>query len=163
MSKGEMHSVLRHIRQMVGKTELGNRSDGQLLHQFISRRDEAAFAALVQRHGPMVLGVCRRLLRNSYDAEDAFQATFLLLVRNARSIARPESVSSWLYGVAFKIAVRARGRRQAPRNSPKAFGKFPGPGYRESYPFRIGEGPGSGIAAFAAEVSRSHGSPLPGR
>src|SRR5215470_12585936 len=83
-------------------------SDGDLLERFVTMRDESAFALLVQRHGPMVLGVCRRLLRHAQDAEDAFQATFLALARRATSIRRRNSVASWLYGVARHVALRAR-------------------------------------------------------
>ncbi|HEV3257722.1 MAG TPA: sigma-70 family RNA polymerase sigma factor, partial [Gemmataceae bacterium] len=82
-------------------------ADRHLLERFVTARDEAAFAALVQRHGPMVLGVCRRLLRDAHEAEDAFQATFLVLVHKARSIGRPELVGPWLYGVAYRIAAQA--------------------------------------------------------
>src|SRR5437868_5655112 len=74
--------------------------EGQLLERFVTGRDEVAFEALVARHGPMVLGVCRRLLRDPMDVEDAFQATFLVLVRRAAAIRRRESLSPWLYGVA---------------------------------------------------------------
>jgi polysaccharide biosynthesis/export protein len=85
-------------------------ADGQLLEEFVQRQDEAAFATLVERHGAMVLGVCRRVLRHDQDAEDAFQATFLVLVRKARSLARPELLANWLYGVAYRTAQQARAR-----------------------------------------------------
>ena len=83
-------------------------TDGQLLENFISRRDESALAALVWRHGPMVWSVCRRVLRHHHDAEDAFQATFLVFVRKAGSIASRELLANWLYGVAFKTSMKAR-------------------------------------------------------
>ncbi|HTU92729.1 MAG TPA: sigma-70 family RNA polymerase sigma factor [Gemmataceae bacterium] len=85
-----------------------NVSDAELLERFVSCRDEAAFAALMARHGPMVFGVCRRLLRHAQDAEDAFQATFLILVRKAASIGKRELLGNWLYGVAIRVASRAR-------------------------------------------------------
>jgi RNA polymerase sigma factor (sigma-70 family) len=90
-------------------------ADRHLLERFVSVRDESAFAALVRRHGPMVLGVCRRLLHDAHEAEDAFQATFLVLVHKARSIGRPESLGPWLHGVAYRTAARARqeARRRA--------------------------------------------------
>src|SRR5262249_3056959 len=97
---------------------LANQADADLLHRFITRRDEHAFAALVQRHGPMVFGVCRRFLPHQ-DAEDAFQATFLVLARKARSIRRPELLGHWLYGVACRIARKARAQtRRANQVSP---------------------------------------------
>src|SRR5438132_9414368 len=83
-------------------------ADGQLLERFLAGRDETAFAALVRRHGPMVLGVCRRLLRNEADAEDAFQATFLVLVKKAHTIVPRHLVGNWLYGVACNAARKAR-------------------------------------------------------
>jgi RNA polymerase sigma factor (sigma-70 family) len=85
-------------------------TDRELLDSFILLHEEAAFAALLQRHGPLVLGVCRRILRDVHDADDAFQATFLVLVRKAASIAKRQSVGSWLYGVAYRIAVKAKTR-----------------------------------------------------
>ncbi len=85
-------------------------SDRQLLEKFVHHREEAAFAALVRRHGPMVLGVCRRMLRHSHDAEDAFQATFLVLAEKAQHLRRPERLANWLYGVAYRTALHARQR-----------------------------------------------------
>ncbi|HKB03941.1 MAG TPA: RNA polymerase sigma factor, partial [Gemmataceae bacterium] len=89
-------------------------ADAELLERFVLRRDEVAFEAILHRHGPLVFGVCRRLL-DVHDAEDAFQATFLVLARRAGHIARPSFLGNWLYGVAFRVAARARktaGRRQ---------------------------------------------------
>jgi len=94
----------------------GSLSDGQLLARFVAARDEASFAALLRRHGPMVLGVCRRVLRHAHDAEDAFQATFLVLARKANSVVRRESVGCWLYGVAYRTALDA-GTRIARRHA----------------------------------------------
>jgi RNA polymerase sigma factor (sigma-70 family) len=85
-------------------------TDSQLLERFVRRREEAAFAALVRRHGPMVLSVCRRVLCHSHDAEDAFQATFLVLAEKAHRLRRPELLANWLYGVAYRTALHARQR-----------------------------------------------------
>src|SRR5438876_174572 len=83
-------------------------TDGELLERFTTRQEQAAFAALVERHGPMVLGVCRRVLHDEHDAEDAFQATFLVLAKNARSVKKSHAIASWLYGVAYRVAVRLK-------------------------------------------------------
>jgi RNA polymerase sigma factor (sigma-70 family) len=85
----------------------GGLTDGQLLARFVTSRDEASFVALLRRHGPMVLGVCRRVLRDAHDAEDAFQATFFLLARKASSVVRREAVGCWLYRVAYHAALEA--------------------------------------------------------
>jgi RNA polymerase sigma factor (sigma-70 family) len=108
MAAGQAHAVLRHLRRLVAPPGLESLNDGQLLERFIATREEEAFAALVRRHGPLVLGVCRRLLRGSADAEDAFQATFLILFRRARSLDRRGSLAGWLYTVAYHVALRAR-------------------------------------------------------
>ena len=81
-----MKQLIQHLRRAAAVADAARLTDGQLLECFLTRRDEAAFEALVRLHGPMVLGVCRRVLGNSHDAEDAFQATFLVLVRRAASI-----------------------------------------------------------------------------
>jgi RNA polymerase sigma factor (sigma-70 family) len=87
---------------------LAAQSDGQLLGRFLARRDGEAFAALVRRHGPMVLATCRRILGDFHAAEDAFQATFLVLARKAPAVRPPELVGPWLYGVACRTARKAR-------------------------------------------------------
>src|SRR5215831_1750189 len=109
MPTSSMTPLLRHLRQAAFRADTGDLSDGQLLERFLSRREEAAFEVLVRRHGPMVLGVCHRVLHNSHDAEDAFQAVFLVLVRKAASILPRELVGNWLYGVAYRTALEARG------------------------------------------------------
>ncbi len=101
-----LNKVLEHLQQALAPSD-GALTDGQLLTRFVASRDEAAFAALVRRHGPMVLGVCRRLLRHAQDAEDCFQATFLVLARKASSVRR-EAVGSWLYAVAHRTSLDAR-------------------------------------------------------
>src|SRR5258706_1686658 len=83
-------------------------SDTELLRQFSEKRSEGPFEALVRRHGPMVQGVCRRILGNAHDAEDVFQAVFLVLARKPGSIRKPELLGNWLYGVACRIARKAR-------------------------------------------------------
>ncbi len=106
----------RRISRAVTAQTAQRLSDRELLERFLSRQEEAAFAALVERHGAMVLGVCRRVLRHAQDAEDAFQAAFLVLARKARSIRDRGCFTSWLYGVAYRVAAsarRQRARRQA--------------------------------------------------
>src|SRR5206468_4021346 len=107
MAPPPLTNALRRLRAGLEGHGAG-RTDGELLRAFLRRHDEAAFAALLKRHGPMVLGVCRRVLRHEQDAEDAFQVTFLVLVRKARSIGKRQAVGSWLYRVAYRVALRAR-------------------------------------------------------
>jgi RNA polymerase sigma factor (sigma-70 family) len=99
-----------HSGRYAGSLVYDGLNDGQLLEWFVHHREEAAFAALVRRHGPMVLSVCRRVLRNSHDAEDAFQATFLVLAEKAPRLRQPELLANWLYGVAYRTALHARRR-----------------------------------------------------
>jgi RNA polymerase sigma factor (sigma-70 family) len=108
MATSPMSGFIQHLRSTLfvrGRAEL---TDGQLLTDYVSGVDGASLAALVHRHGPMVWGVCRRVLRNYHDAEDAFQATFLVLVRKAASIESRELLANWLYGVAHQTALKAR-------------------------------------------------------
>ena len=95
-----LHAVFPHHAE--------DATDGQLLRQFLAQRDESAFVALVRRHGPMMLGVCRRILGNATDADDAFQAAFLVLVRNAPALASRSVLGDWLHGVARRTALKAR-------------------------------------------------------
>ncbi len=108
MPNHPLGKVLNRIRQTLQPRDAVEPTDGQLLNRFIEAQDEGAFEALVGRHGSMVLGVCRRVLRDHHNAEDAFQATFLVLARKALSIRHRELVASWLYGVAFQTALRTR-------------------------------------------------------
>jgi RNA polymerase sigma factor (sigma-70 family) len=102
--------VLRHIRRMASPREVAGPGDGPLLERFLTDHDESAFEVLVQRHGPMVLGVCRRVLRDRHASEDAFQCTFLVLLRKAQSLRRRDLLAGWLYGVAYRTALKARSR-----------------------------------------------------
>jgi RNA polymerase sigma factor (sigma-70 family) len=108
MATSQTSVVIQHLRRAVLLRDGAGLTDGQLLEDYIGRREKAALAALVRRHGPMVWGVCRRVLPNYHDAEDAFQATFLVLVRKAASIASRELLANWLYGVAHQTALKAR-------------------------------------------------------
>src|ERR1700722_6174046 len=106
-----MKVASRELQTLFSEGILGGLSDGRLLERFAAHREEAPFAALLRRHGPMVWGVCRRVLRDHHDAEDAFQATFLVLARKGHSIAHRELIANWLYGVAYQTAVKARSTR----------------------------------------------------
>src|SRR5437763_814908 len=106
MSGPRIGEVLRCVAGSAGRFAAA--SDGELLGRFVADRDEAAFAELVRRHGDMVLGVCRRVLGNTPDAEDACQATFLVLARKAAAVRRGDAVGGWLYAVARRAADRAR-------------------------------------------------------
>jgi RNA polymerase sigma factor (sigma-70 family) len=110
-------SLFRSLGPFTLGPSMEGTSDGLLLDRFVEQWDQAAFGDLVRRHGPMVLGVCRRILRDPHAADDAFQATFLLLVRKAGSVRKRGSVGPWLYGVARRVALEARGaasRRHVP-------------------------------------------------
>jgi RNA polymerase sigma factor (sigma-70 family) len=110
MLSGRFETEQTEVRENTGPPEVGSMSDGHLLDRYIRHRDAAAFGALVQRYGPLVLGVCQRVLQDSHDAEDAFQATFLVLMRRAASLDRRGPLGNWLYGVAYRTALKARTR-----------------------------------------------------
>ena len=116
MTTPQATEILHTLRRLAGGEDGPQRSDAELLRRFAATQDESAFALLMRRHGPQVLGVCRRVLRHEQDAEDAFQATFLVLAKKAASIRRRAALASWLYGVARRVAGdarRAAARRQA--------------------------------------------------
>jgi RNA polymerase sigma factor (sigma-70 family) len=116
MANNSLRTVLGYLRRVTGLPEADQTSDVHLLERFVERREEAAFEAIVERHGPLVLGVCRRMLADLNDVDDAFQATFVILSRKAGSIRKAQSLASWLYGVAYRVAVRAK-RRAATRRA----------------------------------------------
>jgi RNA polymerase sigma factor (sigma-70 family) len=120
MTRSLFTDLLLQLRQKSGIAEAAGLEDAQLLERYLTSRDEGAFAMLVRRHGPMVLGVCQRILSNAHDCEDAFQATFLVLLRKARSLRKKELLANWLYGVAHRTALNARSqsarRREYQRN-----------------------------------------------
>jgi RNA polymerase sigma factor (sigma-70 family) len=108
MATADLNKIIGQLHSILEKHDIDGLSDGDLLKRYLQQRDETAFEALVARHGPMVLGVCRRVLRNPHDVEDAFQAAFLVLLQKASSLRSPGTVGNWLYGVAFRTAQEAR-------------------------------------------------------
>ncbi len=131
MVANSINQLIQHLRRTILVPDRASLTDGQLLEDYINRRDEAAFADLVWRHGPMVWGVCRRLLCNHHDAEDAFQATFLVLVRKATSIVPREMVANWLYGVAHQTALKARATAATRKSRERQVATIPEPAVAE--------------------------------
>ncbi|HEY7155727.1 MAG TPA: RNA polymerase sigma factor, partial [Gemmataceae bacterium] len=108
MSRSALAASIRHLRNVVAAQRRGEESDEQLLHAFTDHHDDIAFAVLVRRHGPMVMGVCRRVLRHTQDAEDAFQATFLVLARKAASLRKKTALAAFLHSTAYRTALKAK-------------------------------------------------------
>ncbi len=127
MATAQMDTVIRHLRRAVLRRERADSTDGQLLSSFIDQKDEAAFETLVRRHGPMVFGVCCRVVGNHHDAEDAFQATFLVLARKAPSVRPREQVANWLHGVALRTAMKAKAMTVRRRGREKQVTEIPEP------------------------------------
>src|SRR5215469_4385522 len=122
MSSSALTAGIRHLRRKLAGQQSKQDSDEQLLHAFLTHRDDSAFAALMRRHGPMVLHLCRRVLGHEQDAEDAFQATFLVLARNAAALRNKTSLAGFLHGTAYRTALAARRaaarRRKHERQAP---------------------------------------------
>src|SRR2546422_10635709 len=127
MPASQMARLIQNLRKSAVLHDSEGLTDAELLGAFLAHHDEVAFEALVRRHGPMVLGVCRRLLANPCDAEDAFQATFLVLVRKAPSVRPREKVANWLYGVAVHAAQKARAVAARQHNRERQGGALPEP------------------------------------
>ncbi|HEX3148258.1 MAG TPA: sigma-70 family RNA polymerase sigma factor [Gemmataceae bacterium] len=129
MKRSFLESVLRGAEALAARDPVGTLPDRELVMRFAANRDSAAFAMLVRRHGPLVWGVCRNLLTSDADAEDAFQATFLALVRSAGTIQRTEALGGWLHGVAYRVALKARrsAARRKTRESKAAVGEADSP------------------------------------
>jgi RNA polymerase sigma factor (sigma-70 family) len=108
MAAATLDGFLQRLRKAMAAETLASHSDRELIERFLADRDGASFHALLRRHGPMVLRVCRRALSDEQDVEDAFQATFLVLARQARAIRKREALASWLHGVAYRVALDAR-------------------------------------------------------
>jgi RNA polymerase sigma factor (sigma-70 family) len=128
VADSRLTDLLSHLRAGLASQE-ASRSDHEALQAFLARQDEAAFESIMKRHGPMVYRVCQRVLHHAHDAEEAFQATFLVLARQAKSIGKSESLASWLHGVAFRVAKRLRrdAARQRSRELAATLANVPDP------------------------------------
>jgi RNA polymerase sigma factor (sigma-70 family) len=127
VTTGRLNGVLDYLHRVALKQDGPSLTDGELLGRFVARQDGSAFEELVRRHGPMVLGVCRRVLQHEADAEDAFQATFLVLLRKAASVVPRALVGNWLYGVAHKTALKAKAMKHQRRAKEREAGSRPRP------------------------------------
>ncbi|MBY0525019.1 MAG: RNA polymerase sigma factor [Gemmataceae bacterium] len=125
MAIGSLSTMMHRVRGLMLRRESASQTDGRLLDDFLIRHDQSAFERLVERHGPMVLGVCRRVLGDPHEAEDAFQATFLVLVRKGTSVVPRELVGNWLYGVAYRTALKARAGMLRRRTREKQVSEMP--------------------------------------
>jgi RNA polymerase sigma factor (sigma-70 family) len=152
MRNGQLDNVLRHIRSTAAARQVRELPDRELLERFVADHDEVAFTALVERHGGLVLGVCRRILRNEHDAEDACQATFLVLTRKAGTIRKGDSLASWLYGVAGRIARKLQAEAQRRSSDDVLAAEVAGPDTTGEITWR------EGLAVLDEELRRLPGS-----
>ncbi len=127
MINSGMHAPIRELGTLFNEGAVGMLSDGRLLDRFVERREASAFEAIVERYGTLVWGVCRRVLRDHHDAEDAFQATFLVLARKAASVMPREKLGNWLYGVAFQTAMKTMATRAKRRVRERQVREMPEP------------------------------------
>ena len=162
MASLESASVVRQISSLFEGSSVAGLSDRQLLDRFVSDPDsarEAAFAALVSRHGSLVLAVCVDVLSNQHDAEDAFQAVFLILAQKARSIREPDLLANWLYGVALRTARHAKHRRPLPSQNREGEHHDERHLEHEDLVYRaVGPGPGTGRGFCTKRSSACHAS-----
>ena len=127
MATRQISTIIQHLRRAALGHDGAGITDGQLLESFIARKDDDTFGAILHRHGPMVLGVCGRILRNHHDSEDAFQAVFLVLARKAASIRPREQLANWLHGVAYRTALKARALRAKTHGRERQMAQMPEP------------------------------------
>src|SRR6516165_1551888 len=127
MATNQLRQIIQTLHRAALHQDAAGLTDGQLLENYLATREEAAFAALVHRHGPMVFGVCRRVVGSHHDAEDAFQATFLVLARKASSVKPRERVANWLHGVALRTALKAKAMSAKRRCREKPVTELPEP------------------------------------
>src|SRR5262245_50657323 len=135
-TKPPLRPLVRYVQHLAGQAADAAASDRQLLEQFVQRRDEEAFRTLVRRHGPLVLGVCQRALRHRQDAEDCFQATFLVLARKAGTVRWHESIAGWLHQTAARLAAEVRSREARRRRRERHAAAEPRPGGRDDVALR---------------------------
>src|SRR5271168_4856051 len=131
MANAHMRTAINQLRRLLGGRSGGTLTDARLLDDFVSRRDEASFEVLVWRHGTMVLNLCQRILHDTHEAEDAFQAAFLVFARKANSIGKGEAVAAWLYKVAYRVALRVRTRAAKHVAQEAALDNLPAPDVRD--------------------------------
>jgi RNA polymerase sigma factor (sigma-70 family) len=124
MAVKPLGKVLSYVYRAIGPSEAARWTDGEALEAFVCRQDQAAFNELLRRHGALVWGVCSRLLAEPHDAEDAFQATFLVLIRKAHTFQGRSSLTTWLYGIAHRVALKARARAARRRKQERRFAQM---------------------------------------